>query len=121
MATVRVGDTAYDFAATCYTSGADDLLVVGVAKDPESGRLIEMYLQAYVADPYIGLKLADGTLVEPALDSPLDIQLQDDVVRASAVRFVRILDLDTGESEEYGLGDVEAVCFDCSEELPPGG
>lgn len=120
-ATVEVGDTVYRFAATCYAPGAGDLLVLGVAEDPESDRLVEMYLQAFIADPYIGLRLGDGSLIEAALDAPLDLYIQDDVIRASAVRFVRGLDLRTGDGEDDGFGELEVLCSGYSDDLPGAG
>ena len=120
-ATVEVGDTTYRFAATCYAPGAGDLLVLGVAEDPESDRLAEMYLQAFIADPYIGLRLGDGRLIEAALDAPLDLYIQDDVIRASAVRFVSSLDLRTGDGEDAGFGALEVYCSGYSDDLPGSG
>ncbi len=113
-----MSDTVFNFAATCYAPDPDQILVLGAAKDPSTGELLELYLQAFVADPYIGVRLGDGTLVESALDGPLDIYHQDDIVKASSVRFVRELDLDTGEGQEVGLGEVEAMCSEYLRELP---
>ena len=118
VATVEVGDRVFKFAATCYAPGAGDLLVLGVAEDPESDDSVELYLQAFIADPYIGLRLSDGTLIESALDGPLDIYFQDDAIRVSAVRFVQNLDLGTGEGEDVGLGELEVFCSDYLRELP---
>ena len=118
VATVEVGDRVFEFAATCYAPGAGDLLVLGVAEDPESDGFVELYLQAFIADPYIGLRLSDGTLIESALDGPLDIYFQDDTIRVSALRFVQSLDLGTGEGESVGLGELEVFCFDYLRELP---
>ena len=120
-ATVEVGDTVYRFSATCYAPGAGDLLVLGVAEDPESDRLVEMYLQAFIADPYIGLRLGDGRLIEAALDAPLDLYIHDDLIRASAVRFVRSLDLRTGDGEDVGFGSLEVYCSGYSDDLPGPG
>lgn len=120
-ATVQVDDVVYRFAVTCHALGAGDLLVLGVAEDPESERLVEMYLQAFIADPYIGLRVGDGKLIEAALDAPLDLYIQDDVIRASAVRFVHSLDLGTGESESAGLGELEVSCSEYSRGLPTAG
>ena len=116
--TVDVGETRYDFAVTCHELGAGEVLVIGAGDDPVSGGLVELYLQAFLGDPYIGLKLADETLLEPSLDSPLDLYMQDDVIRASAIRFVRDLDLDTGAATEIGFGEFEIHCYEYSNELP---
>ena len=116
--TVEIGDTRYQFAVTCHELGAGEVVVIGAGDDPVSGGLVELYLQAFLGDPYIGLRLADGTLIEPSLESPLDLYLQDDVVRASAIRFVRDLDLATGTATEVGFGELEIHCYDYSNELP---
>ena len=115
---VEIGETRYQFAVTCQELGAGEVIVVGSGEDPGSGAAVELYLQAFLGDPYIGLRLADGTLFEPSLESPLDLYLQDDVIRASAIRFVRDLDLDTGTATEVGFGEVEIHCYEYSNELP---
>ena len=119
--TVEVGDTIYRLAVSCYAPGAGDLLVLGVGEDPDSDGFVEMYLQAFLGDPYIGLRLGDGTLLESSLDGPLDLYLQDDVIRASAIRFVEGLDLGTGEATEVGFGELEIFCSGYAKELPSAG
>ncbi len=116
--TVEIGETHYEFAVTCHELGAGEVVVVGAGDDPASGGLVELYLQAFLGDPYIGVRLADGTLIEPPLDSPLDLYLQDDVIRASAIRFVQDLDLDTGSATEVGFGALEIHCYEYTNELP---
>ena len=116
--TVEIGETHYQFAVTCHELGAGEVVVTGAGDDPVSGGLVELYLQAFLGDPYIGLRLADGTLIEPSLDSPLDLYLQDDVIRASAIRFVQDLDLDTGSATEVGFGELEIHCYEYTNELP---
>ena len=116
--TVKIGETVYRFNVTCYAPGAGEVVVLGAAGNPASGSLVELYLQAFLGDSYVGLRLADGTRIEPSLDSPLDLYLQDDVVRASAIRFVRDLNLETGEATDVGFGELEIHCNDYSEELP---
>ena len=116
--TVEIGETHYQFAVTCQEQGAGEVVVVGAGDDPVSGGLVELYLQAFLGDPYVVLRLADGTLIEPSLESPLDLYLQDDVIRASAIRFVQDLDLDTGSATEVGFGELEIHCYEYSNELP---
>ena len=115
---VEIGETHYQFAVTCQELGAGEVVVVGAGDDPVSGEVVEMYLQAFLGDPYVGLRLADGTLIEPSLDSQLDLYLQDDVIRASAIRFVQDLDLETGSATEVGFGELEIHCYEYSNELP---
>lgn len=116
--TVEIGDTRYQFTVTCQELGAGEVIVIGSGEDPGSGGAVELYLQAFLGDPYIGLRLADGTFFEPSLESPLDLYVQDDVIRASAIRFVRDLDLETGTATEAGFGEVEIHCYEYSNELP---
>ena len=115
---VEIGETHYQFAVTCHERGAGEVVVVGSGDDPASGGPVELYLQASLADPYVGLRLADGTLIEPSLESTLDLYLQDDVIRASAVRFVQDLDLETNSATEVGFGELEIHCYEYSNELP---
>ena len=116
--TAKVGDIQYEFEVTCHDRGAGDVVVTGTGDDPVSEGLVELYLEASFVEPYIGLRLADGTLVEPSLDSPLDLYLQDDVIRASAIRFVRDLNLETGEATEVGFGEFEIHCYSYEREVP---
>ena len=116
--TVEIGETHYQFAVTCQELGAGEVVVVGAGDDPVSGEVVELYLQAFLSEPYVGLRLADGTLIEPSLDSQLDLYLQDDVIRASAIRFVQDLDLETGSATEVGFGELEIHCYEYSNELP---
>ena len=118
--TAEIGDVHYEFAVTCHDRGAGDVVVIGAGEDPVSGGLVELYLEASFVDPYVGLRLADGTLIEPSLESPLDLYLQDDVIRASAIRFVRDLNLETGEATEVGFGEFEIHCYSYERELPSG-
>ena len=116
--TAEIGETRYEFAVTCHDRGAGDVVVIGTGDDPVSGGLVELYLEASLADPYVGLRLADGTLIEPSFESPLDLYVQDDVIRASAIRFVRDLDLETGEATEVGFGEFEIHCHSYERESP---
>ena len=116
--TVEIGDTQYQFTVTCQELGAGDVRVEGTGEDPDSGGTVELYLLAFLVDPYVGLRLADGTLFEPSLESSLDLYVQDDVIRASAIRFVRDLDLETGTATEVGFGELEIHCYEYSREPP---
>ncbi len=116
--TVEIGDTRYHFTVSCQELGAGEVTVVGSGEDPDSGDAVELYLQAFLGDPYVGLLLADGTFIEPSLESPLDLYVQEDVIRASAIRFVRDLDLETGTATEVGFGAVEIHCYEYTNELP---
>ena len=116
--TVEIGDTRYEFSVTCNDLGAGDVLVIGAGDDPATGGLVELYLESSLVEPYVGLRLADGTRIEPSLESPLDLYVQDDVIRASAIRFVRDLNLETGEATEVGFGEFEIHCHSYEREPP---
>lgn len=116
--TVEIGDTHYQFTVTCEERGAGDVRVKGTGEDPDSDATVELLLLASLVDPYVGLLLADGTLFEPSLESPLDLYVQDDVIRASAIRFVRDLDLETGTATDIGFGELEIHCYEYSREAP---
>ncbi len=115
-ATVEIGDAAYEFAVSCEERGAGEVIVVGEGRDPVSGGAASLYVQAFLGDPYIGLYLEDGTLFEPSLEGSLDLYVHDDVIRASAIRFVRDLDLETGTATEVGFGELEIHCYEYSRE-----
>lgn len=116
--TVKIGETQYEFAVTCYDRGAGEVVVIGVGDDPVSGGLVELYVEASLVAPYVGLTLADGTEIDPSLDSPLDFYVQDDVIRASAIRFVKDLNLETFEATEVGFGEFEIHCYSYEREQP---
>ena len=116
--TAEIGGIRYEFAVTCHELGAGDVVVIGVGDDPASDGLVELYLEASLVEPYVGLRLADGTFIEPSFDSPLDLYVQDDVIRASAIRFVRDLNLETGEATAVGFGEFEIHCYSYEREPP---
>ena len=105
---VSVAGRDYSFDVTCYDVGAGEVLALGSGSD-DSGPT-ELYVRSFLGEPYIGLRLSNGTLVESTLDAPLELFLQDDVIRASALRLATGLDLETGQSSELGFGTVEVAC-----------
>lgn len=116
--TAKVGDVQYEFAVTCYDRGAGEVRAVGVGEDPISGGQVQLFVEASFIEPYVGLTLADGTNIDPSVDSQLDLYLQDDVIRASAIRFVRDLNYETGEATEVGFGEFEIHCYSYEREQP---
>ena len=116
--TVKIGETQYEFTVTCQDYGAGDVVVIGAGDDPISGGQVQLYVAASFVEPYIGLTLADGTRIDPSLDSPLDFYVQDDVIRASAIRFVKDLNTETFEATEVGFGEFEIHCYSYERELP---
>lgn len=116
--TLRLGGADYELTVNCYTSAAG-VRAVGIGTSPESGERVEVYVQTDPDAPYLGITLADGTPVDPALDETLDFDLKDDVIRASAIRLARDLNLETGRGEPMGFGDVEIRCSSYEEAPDP--
>lgn len=117
--TVTVGDDTYEIVVTCIAPGAGEVLAVGVGES-DTGERVEAYVQAFLGEPYIGLEVG-GVRIEPSFDGPLDLYLQDDAIRASAIRFVSDLDIETGDGTFVGLGAVDIRCASYGDEadLPP--
>lgn len=114
---VTIGDDTYVLDVTCIAPGVGEVLAVGIGEAADGTR-VEAYVQAFLGEPYVGVEIGD-TLLESAFDGSLDLYLQDDAIRASAIRFVTDLDLETGEATFVGLGSVEIECIEYDEELPP--
>lgn len=117
---IRVGDTVYDLTVTCYAAGAGEVLAIGVGTAPGTGEVVEAYVQAYIGEPYVGLRVGTGedALIESTLEGSLDLYLQENRIRASAIRFVRGLDLATGAGEPAGVGQIEIECRHYEDESP---
>lgn len=115
---VQADDTVYELEVDCYAPDTGDVLVVGAGPDPDSGGLVEVYIQAYPDAPYIGMRVGNGDLIESSFDGPLDIYLQDDVIQASAIHFVSDLDLETGQGVAAGLGELQIHCGHYETRLP---
>lgn len=118
--TLRMSGATYDLTAACYASDSG-VRAVGLGGGSVPGEMIEVYVQTDADAPYLGIRLPDGALVEPALDETLDFDLEDDVIRASAVRLARDLDLETGQGTPAGFGDVEIRCAGYEEAAEPRG
>ena len=117
---IRIRDTIYELTVTCYAAGAGEVLAIGVGTAPETGEPVEAWVQAYLGSPYVGLRIGsgEGSLIESSFDGSLDLYLHDDRIRASAIRFVRELDLETGLGEPAGVGQIEIDCVHYETELP---
>lgn len=118
--TLRMSGAIYDLTAACYASEAG-VRAVGLGPGSAPGETITVYVQTDADAPYLGIRLPDGVLVEPALEETLVFDLEDDVIRASAVRLARDLDLETGQGTPVGFGDVEIRCSGYEETAEPGG
>jgi hypothetical protein len=118
--TVRVGDRTFSFDGTCYDVGAGDALVVGAGVEAD-GATFDVLVQAFFGEPYVVVALADGTRFEPALDAPLDLFFDADLVRGTGIRFVTGLEpgSDTTGSPA-GEGEVSVTCDGYVRGMPPG-
>jgi hypothetical protein len=117
---IRIADTVYELTVTCYATGAGEVLAIGVGTAPDTGEPVEAFVQAYLGSPYVGMRIGsgEGELIESSLDGSLDLYLRDDKIEASAIRFVRDLDLETGAGESVGVGQIEIDCLHYETELP---
>ncbi|MEM9203544.1 MAG: hypothetical protein AAGC53_18035 [Actinomycetota bacterium] len=119
---VEVAGLTAELTATCFAPGAGEVLAVGTA-ETESGAAIEVYLQAFLGAPYLGITVADATAettYEAVLDRPLAITYEADILRVDDVALVTDLDLETGEATDAGLGTVVVECRSYETELPSG-
>ncbi len=112
-------EATYEVSVTCYRPNPDVVLVTGGGFDPESEEVVKVYIDVDDDSPYVGIYLNNGeTVIEASLSEPLDVFMQDGVIRAAAIRFVRDLDLETGLSTPAGFGEVEIICRGFEETLP---
>ncbi len=120
--TLRIGDETAGLEATCVAPGAGEVLVAAVGVLEPSRRPVEVYFQAFLAEPYIAVEVGDSTgdteLLEASLDDRLEVFITDDRVAAGAIRFVRDLDLTTGTGEFVGFGSIDVVCAGYARRLP---
>lgn len=119
---VEVDGRAYDLDATCHAPGVGEVVVTAQTPGLIEPR-VELYLQAFLAEPYVGISVtADGRQVdyEPSLASPLEIVQHDDVFRIDDVALVTDLDLETGVGTAAGVGTVVIECASYEDGLPPG-
>jgi hypothetical protein len=117
---VRVGDRTFTFDGTCYDVGAGDALVVGAGVG-DDGRTFDVLVQAFFGEPYVVVALADGTRFEPALDAPLDLFFDADVVRGTGISFVSGLEPGSDATgTPAGEGEVSVTCEGYVRGMPPG-
>ena len=119
---VEVAGAAYDLDATCHAPGVGEVVITAQTPGLVEPR-IELYLQAFLAEPYVGISVTSAgetTLYEPSLAAPLEIVQQDDVFRVDDVALVTDLDLETGAGTDAGPGTVVVECASYEDGLPPG-
>jgi hypothetical protein len=109
IARVTIGADAYDFEVSCYDAGAGSIIAVGTGTSVDAATGVErdtrVLVQAFLGDPYIGITVevppsgSDGEttareeVFEASLDDSIDLLLEDDVIAADGIEFVRNLDL----------------------------
>lgn len=149
IARVTIGPRTFDFVVDCYDVGAGSVVVVGDGTEPPDGaaaadgserdeapRETRILVQAFLADSYVGVTVvgdeaaADGAndatadradeLYEASLDNPLDLILEDDVIQAEGIQFVRDLDLASGGGTPAGDGSLHVTCGGYERGEPPG-
>ena len=138
LADVVVGDTTYEFEATCFDAGAGSIVVVGTGTDPrvDDGAGTHLLVKAFLGESYIGVTVGDvepdgGTattapgdeleIYEAALDQTLDLLLEDDAITADDIAFVRGLPLDTdvgAAGESVGTGSLLVRCGSYEQGVP---
>lgn len=119
---VEVAGAAYDLDAECYSAGVGEILITALAPGDEGPR-VELYLQAFLGAPYVGITVIDGgdsTTYEPVLGLRPTIVRIDDVFRLDDIALVTGLDLETGEAIDAGVGTIVVECDGYTEGLPPG-
>lgn len=117
---VRIGPSAYDLVFSCVDRGAGEVLAVGIGRDINN-KPVEAFVQAFLAEPYIGLLVGDGdeqVLFEPRLGAPLVFTFEGDIVRFDTVDFVSDLDLNSGEFTPAGIGSVVVECRSYERAVP---
>jgi hypothetical protein len=119
---VVIGDVTYVFTMTCYAPGAGAVVASGNGTEPGTGRPTRALVQAFFRDPYVAVIVGDNNEVvyEPSLAEPVDLYLQDGVVRGGNIAFVKNLDLKSRQGEAAGVGSVVVTCASYQPGLPPG-
>ncbi len=125
---VEIAGESHEIDAECHAPGAGEVLAIGYAT-PDDGRRIEVYLQAFLGEPYLAIAVTpaagDGTggetiTYEAAVDRPLDIVYDADILRVDDAALVTDLDLETGQGTDAGVGSIVIECRAYEDELPPG-
>lgn len=105
----------------CYEAGAGEVVAIGQGTT-DSGDVVDLLVEAFTGEPYVGLHVGGpGDVVyEAALDTPLELFVDEDRIVGGAIHFVTDLDLATGQGEGAGVGSVEVVCGRYERGLPEG-
>lgn len=116
---IDAGGDVYRFLATCYDVGAGDVIVTGEGVGP-GGEQVDVLVQAYFGEPYVGIVTSDGERIEAALDASIDLVFTDGTLRGEGIQFVSGLELPDGEATVLGEGRVDIRCGAFERGLPPG-
>jgi hypothetical protein len=133
VAEVTIAGAAYEFVVDCYDAGAGSVVVVGEGQEPDSviangergPRDTHVLVQAYLGDSYVGVTVEGAdedeadVVYEASLDDALDLVLEDDVIAAESITFVRDLDLESGSGEPAGEGGLRVACGRYEAGVPP--
>lgn len=120
---VEIGGAAFDLEAECHAAGVGEVVITALATGGDGPR-VELYLQAFLAEPYVAVAVtepaSEPVVYEPSLATPFEIVQQGDVYRVDDVEFVTDLDLTTGVGTEAGPGTIVVECGSYATGLPPG-
>lgn len=119
---VEIAGDAYDLDAECHAAGVGEIVITALTPGLVEPR-IELYMQAFLAEPYIGISVTtdgESVLHEPDLTIPFEIVQQGDVFRVDGLALVTDLDLTTGNATAAGTGTVVVECAAYADGLPPG-
>lgn len=116
---IDAGGDVYRFLATCYDVGAGEVVVTGEGVGP-GGEQVDVLVQAFFGEPYVGILTARGQRIEAALDASIDLVFDDGNLRGEGIEFVTGLELPGGEATRLGEGRLEIRCGSFERDLPPG-
>jgi hypothetical protein len=132
IARVTIGARALDFVVTCHDAGAGSVIAVGTGTEVDDEghtRQTRLLVQAFLNDSYIGVTVGgDGQnetapapeVYEASLANVFDLVLEDDVIAADGIEFVRNLDLAQGSGESLGQGSLRVTCGSYEQGVPAG-
>ena len=117
---VQVGDQTFDLLFTCYSPGAGDVAAIGVGEEASSGQNVEVLIQGFLGQPYVGVTVGESILYESMLEGSLEVFVHDGTISAGAIEWTRGLDLESGRGERVGYGAVFVSCAEYIHDLPEG-
>ena len=117
---VQVGDQTFDLFFTCYSPGAGDVAAIGVGEEASSGQNVEVLIQGFLGQPYVGVTVGESILYESMLEGSLEVFVHDGTISAGAIEWTRGLDLESGHGERVGYGAVFVSCAEYIHDLPEG-